>query len=217
MPADQPQLIVDANDDLYCLWCGNDDYNDYSAAGFINGEFYGAISYDNGATWTDYRNLTGTRTPGAGAGACDDEDYMTACPRVVNDSIYVTYIEDKDAGGWPQTEGVLTENPVRCWVFDKSWVGVAERDLENINASLSLYPNPAMHNTELSYGLVHAEEVSVQMYDAAGRLVRVLDRGYRAVGMYSLDIATSDLANGMYFVVLDTPTQKVSRSLVVLH
>ncbi len=220
LPADQPQLIVDANDDLYCLWCGNDDYNDYAADGYINGEIYGAISYDNGGTWTDYRNLTGTRSPGAGPGACDDEDYMTACPKVVNDSIFVTYVEDKDAGAGIQTppEGVLTENPVRCWVFHKSWVGIEEGQTELVQGtSLSLYPNPSVHSTEMSYALVHAGDVSVGLFDAAGRLVRVLDCGYRASGVYTLDINTSELANGTYFVILDTPIDKVSRSLVIIR
>ena len=218
LPADQPQLIVDANDDLYCLWCGNDDYNDYAADGYVNGEFYGAVSHDNGATWTDYTNLTNTRSPGAGPGACDDEDYMTACPKVVNDSIFVTYVEDKDAGAWPQTEGVLTENPVRCWVFHKDLVGIEEHNNNvPVTTSLSLYPNPSMRNSVMNYTIVHAGEVSVGLFDAAGRLIRVLDHGYRVAGVHTLEINTGDLANGTYFVILDTPVEKVSRSLVIMH
>jgi len=218
MPADQSQMIVDANGDLYCLWHGNDDYNDYAADGFINGEFYGAISYDNGATWTDYRNLTGTRSPGAGAGACDDEDYMTACPRIVNDSIFLTYVEDKDAGGWPQTEGALTDNPVRCWVFDKSYVGIDEGQ-QNVPqyTRLSLYPNPSVRSSVLSYELVHGGDVRVGLYDASGRLVDVLERAYRSAGLYTFDINTTEFANGTYFIVLDTPFEKLSRSLVIMH
>ena len=218
LPADQPQLIVDANDDLYCLWHGNDDYNDFSAAGFINGEFYGAISYNNGATWTDYRNLTGTRSPGASAGACDDEDYMTACPVVLNDSIFVTYVEDKDAGAWPQTEGVLTDNPVRSWVFDKSWVGIEENQ-QNIPqyTGLSLYPSPSVRRSVLNYALVQGGSVSISLYDASGRLVDVLDSGYRSVGFYALDINTAEIANGTYFIVLETPAEKMTQSLVIMH
>ena len=218
MPADQPQMIADANGDLYCLWHGNDDYNDYAADGFINGEFYGAISYDNGATWTDYRNLTGTRSPGAGAGACDDEDYMSACPKIVNDSIFLTYIEDKDAGGWPQTEGVLTDNPVRCWVFDKSYVGIEEgQQSVPQRAGLDLYPNPSLRTSVMSYAIVRSGDVRIALYDATGRLVDILDKGYRTAGFYKLDISTADIASGTYFVVLDTPTEKVSRSLVIMH
>ena len=218
MPADQPQLIVDANGDLYCLWHGNDDYNDFSAGGFINGEFYGAISYDNGATWTDYRNLTGTRSPGAAAGACDDEDYMSACPKIVNDSIFLTYVEDKDAGGWPQTEGTMTDNPVRCWVFDKSYVGIEENQ-QNIPqyTGLSLYPNPSVRKSVLNYTLEHAGDVRIGLYDASGRQIEVLERGYQNAGFYTLDINTAEFANGTYFVVLETLAEKVSHSFVIMH
>ena len=218
LPADQPQLIVDANDDLYCLWCGNDDYNDYAADGYINGEIYGAISYDNGGTWTDYTNLTNTRSPGAGPGACDDEDYMTACPKVVNDSIFVTYVEDKDAGGWPQTEGTLTENPVRCWVFHKDIVGIEEYNNNvQVTTVLSLYPNPAANGLAVSYTLARSGSVSLNLFDAAGRLISNLDTGNKVAGTYNVDIDTRELANGTYFVILDTPVEKVSRSLVIMH
>jgi len=218
LPADQPQLIVDANDDLYCLWGGNDDYNDYAADGYINGEIYGAISYDNGGTWTDYRNLTGTRSPGAGPGACDDEDYMTACPKIVNDSIFVTYVEDKDAGSYYQTEGILTENPVRCWVFDKSWVGIEEHNTTiPVRTSLNLYPNPAANGSAVSYTLIRSGSVSLDLFDAAGRLISNLDTGNKVAGTYNIEIDARELANGTYFVVLDTPIDKVSRSLVILH
>jgi hypothetical protein len=218
MPADQPQLIVDPNDDLYCLWHGNDDYNDFAADGYINGELYGAISHDNGATWTGYRNLTNTRSPGAASGACDDEDYMTACPRVVNDSIFLTYIEDKDAGAWPQTEGALTENPVRCWVFPKNYVGIDEYEpAVPERTGLALQPNPCVRVSVLSYALSSAGEVRVGLYDASGRLIEVLEQGYRNSGHYTLDIDVLDLASGMYFVVLDTPAEKLSQSLVIMH
>jgi hypothetical protein len=133
---DQPQLVVDpTNNDLYCLWHGNDDSTDVSAGLRVNGELYGAYSNDNGLTWTDYVNLTNTRTPGAGPGDCFDEDYMTANPFLVNDSLFITYIEDKDAGACGYG-GAVTDNPVHCWVFDKN-TGVTEE-----NALGSEYVNP---------------------------------------------------------------------------
>jgi hypothetical protein len=143
---------------------------------------------------------------------------MTACPRIVNDSIFLTYVEDKDAGGWPQTEGALTDNPVRCWVFDKSYVGIDEGQ-QNVPqyTRLSLYPNPSVRSSVLSYELVHGGDVRVGLYDASGRLVDVLERAYRSAGLYTFDINTTEFANGTYFIVLDTPFEKLSRSLVIMH
>jgi hypothetical protein len=218
LPADQPQLVVDEGDNtLHCLWHGNDDYDDASAGGFINGEFYGSVSYDDGVTWTAYSNLTNTRTPGGAPGACDDEDYMTACPRVVNDSIFLSYVEDKDAGGFPQSEGTLTENPVRCWVFEKP-SGVAENESETPNATtLSLAPNPASHVTVLSYTIATAGHMDITLFDASGRVVDNLENGYRTAGVYNVNIDTDKLANGTYFVVINVPAQRIARTLVVVH
>ncbi|HEC79004.1 MAG TPA: T9SS type A sorting domain-containing protein, partial [candidate division WOR-3 bacterium] len=189
-----------------------------SAAGYFNGEFYGAKSTDGGATWTDYTNLTNTRTPGGANGACDDEDYMTAYPWVVNDSIFVTYVEDKDAGSTPHGEGALTENPVRCWVFPTSMIGVEEQNTELPGATtIAITPNPVGRVGVLSYALARAGEVNLRLYDASGRLVKSLAQGYQGAGSYTVRLSTAGLANGTYFVVLDTPSRRVSESLIIVH
>jgi len=90
LACDDPQLVVGTGNELYCLWGGNDDPTDVSAGGYFNGEIFRSRSADNGTTWGNYVNLTRTRTPGAPAGACDDEDYFTVNPKTVNYSLYIT-------------------------------------------------------------------------------------------------------------------------------
>ncbi len=219
--ADQPQLIVDPNSDtLYCLWHGQDDTTDYSAGGWFNGELYGSYSSDNGLTWADYVNLTNTRTPGAGPGECEDEDYGTVCPRVVNDSIFITYIEDKDAGGWPQGEGGLTENPVRCWVVGKRefMYGVAEHRVEKlVSTGLTLYPNPVSGRLTISYGVACSGDVLMSLFDVMGRVVKSIVNGYRTAGTHKADFRVDGLASGTYFVVLQTAKTQVSKTVMVVH
>jgi hypothetical protein len=226
MPADHPQLVFDtATSYLYCLWHGNDDYNDYSAAGFFNGEFYGAYSTDYGITWSDYLNLTNTRTPGAGAGNCDDEDYMTACPKVVTDSIFITYIEDKDAGAHVHTEGVETENPVRCWVF---WTGLIRTGIEEKAAEylpvigLSIFPNPFRENLCIAYGVgSNAKDIDIHIYDATGREVfaspRTMPYSLHSTLIWEgTDQSGNKLPAGIYFVELNTGDKKISKKVIKL-
>jgi hypothetical protein len=217
MACDHPQLVVDAtNHYLVCLWSGQDDTTDVAGSGYFNNEIYRSYSTDNGATWCDYLNLTNTRTPGGGAGACMDEDYFTAVPTDINGDIFITYIEDKDAGGSPHGEGTYTDNPVRAYLFTSP--GVAESGSGSIKTTtLSFAPNPATRVTTLSYALAQAGNVDVDLYDASGRLVKNLDRGYRATGTYSLNIDTNGLSNGTYFVVLDTPTERYTGTFVIVH
>ena len=221
MPADQPQAAIDPAGNLYCFWHGNDDYNDYAADGFINGEIYVSISANNGATWCDYINLTNTRSPGAGPGACDDEDYFTVAPKTYDfgsgEQIFLTYIEDKDAGAYVHTEGVATDNPVRCWVFPAP-TGIEEHNATvPVTTALNLYPNPAANGSAVSYTLARSGSVSLNLFDAAGRFISNLDTGNKVAGTYNVDIDARELANGTYFVILDTEVEKVTRSLVILH
>ena len=220
MPADQPQALIRPNGHIWCFWHGNDDYNDFAADGFINGEIYGAVSTDNGATWSNYMNLTNTRSPGAAAGNCDDEDYFTVAPKTFDfgsgEQVFLTYIEDKDAGAYVHTEGVETENPVRCWVFPVP--GIEEHNnTVPVTTSLNLYPNPATNGSSVSYALTKSGNMSLSLYDASGRLVTEIEKGSKVAGTYDVDLDVRQLANGTYFVVLDTPVEKVSRSLVIMH
>jgi hypothetical protein len=236
--ADQPQLVVGNGDTLYCLWHGNDDTTDVSAAGYNNGEFYGAYSPDNGLTWSDYVNLTNTRSPGAPAGACMDEDYMTANPFVVDDSLFITYIEDKDAGEAGYGEGVATENPVRCWVFPTSLItGIKENALRLTPDALRLevYPNPFSGKTAIKFQIPSTKsqtnfknqipnskpQTILKIYDATGRLVRQWD--YRTMRLSDCvvwngtDDAGHRLPAGVYFVRLETGGFKQVEKVILLR
>lgn len=224
LPADQPQLISGNNNMLYCLWHGNDDTTDVSAGGYFNGEFYGAYSTDNGITWSDYVNLTNTRSPGAGPGDCFDEDYMTANPFTANDSIYLTYVEDKDAGAAPQGEGTYTENPVRSWVFSRSRITGLEEHHSNEPSGLSLEiaPNPFVKLTNISLSRGQsAESMELKIYDASGRMVRQWDdptiRLSDAVQWNGTDQRSTPLPAGIYFVTLKSGDKASIVKVVKLH
>jgi hypothetical protein len=217
LACDHPQLVVGNGDTLFCVWGGNDDYTDVSAGGYFNGEFYAAYSTNNGATWSNYVNLTNTRSPGASPGACMDEDYFTVHPKVVNDSVYITFVEDKDSGGYPQSEGIMTNNPVRVWVLHKSaLMGVAENKIETPKKlALSIAPNPVRNQTSIAYALPKSGSVSISLYRADGRLVKTIDQGYKNAGFYTTTIGTRELANGAYVGALKIDSRMVSGKLVV--
>jgi hypothetical protein len=180
VPACEAQLAVDTSTGyIYCLWNGSDDYTDTSATGIFNGELYGSYSSNNGLTWTDYVNLTNTRSHGAPAGACMDEDYMTACPITVGDSIFITFIEDKDAGSFLMGEGVATENPVRLWVFHKNLItGIKEHVSNEI-------PKGIIGSTIFSNHLVLPEGRPYKIFDITGRQIHTVNP---APGIYFIEV-----------------------------
>ncbi len=235
---DQPQLVVDpTNNDLYCLWYGNDDSTDVSAGLRVNGELYGAYSNDNGLTWTDYVNLTNTRTLGAGPGDCFDEDYMTANPFLVNDSLFITYIEDKDAGACVYG-GAVTDNPVHCWVFHKN-TGITEENAlepEYANPALELSPNPFSKQMKIKFqalptsgressqgGTNSKSQATMSIYDATGRLVKdfSLPTAYSlvptVVSWDGTDQTGKKLPPGVYFVRLETDNHTEVKKAILLR
>ena len=89
-------------------------YNeDCSDGGYANGDIFLTVSSD-GLAWSPAINLTDSESDGCESGNCFSE-HWSSMAMYSTDSIHIQYIEDKDAGGWPQQEGAATENPVVYW------------------------------------------------------------------------------------------------------
>ncbi|MCK4656072.1 MAG: hypothetical protein KAT85_03550, partial [candidate division Zixibacteria bacterium] len=91
----------------------NGDTNaDCSFANFANGDVLLTASTDGGKTWGEAVNLTNTNSDGCVAGDCESEHWPSMA-KYSTGVVHIRYIEDKDAGGYPLTEGDTTCNPVR--------------------------------------------------------------------------------------------------------
>jgi hypothetical protein len=82
------------------------------------------------------------------------------------------------------------------------------------------YPNPFNPATRIAFGLAAPEHVSLRIYDAAGRLVRVLVEGARPAGHYSelwdgRDSRSAAVASGIYFYRLQAGAFTETRKMVL--
>jgi len=91
----------------YTSW----NLGDCSQGGYANGDIFMNYSTDGGATWTLRGNMTDSHTPDCEPGDCDS-DHWSSLAETVNDNLHLFYVNDKDPGGVPQTEGVVTDNPM---------------------------------------------------------------------------------------------------------
>jgi len=108
----KPNLGINpVNGNLYATWTQFLP-GDISAGGYSNGEICASVSTDNGDTWEPAHNLTRTTTPGCYAGECNS-DHWASLAEIVDGTLHIVYINDKDAGGIPQGEGTWTNNPVK--------------------------------------------------------------------------------------------------------
>ncbi|MBU0520580.1 T9SS type A sorting domain-containing protein [bacterium] len=78
------------------------------------------------------------------------------------------------------------------------------------------YPNPFNPVTTISYQLPNAAQISLKVYDIAGREVAELVNGYQAAGAYEMLFDASGLASGSYIYRLKTTDFSVSRQMVLI-
>jgi hypothetical protein len=83
------------------------------------------------------------------------------------------------------------------------------------------FPNPFNPATTIEFGLERHSHVSLRVYDAAGRLTRVIANNDRPAGHYSevwdgKDGCGRAVSSGVYFYRLDTGSLTRTRKMILL-
>jgi hypothetical protein len=78
-------------------------------------------------------------------------------------------------------------------------------------------PNPVTSSSRLDFAMEEAGPVSIVVYDVAGRRVATLLDGQRPKGWNTIDLDSSQMASGVYFLKMQTSMKAVSRKFVVTH
>ena len=64
------------------------------------------------------------------------------------------------------------------------------------------YPNPFNPTTVISYKLSVAGDISLNVYDANGRLIKILESGFKSAGNYTTNFSAEGLSSGVYYYSL---------------
>lgn len=78
-------------------------------------------------------------------------------------------------------------------------------------------PNPFNPTTLLRYDLDHAGPVRLELYDLAGRCIRLLESGVRPAGSHELNLDGTGLASGLYLLRLETGHGQALRRITLLQ
>ena len=94
---------------------------------------------------------------------------------------------------------------------------VAREDGADAVFALRVAPNPVVGSARVSFETPAAGSVSLQVFDATGRLVRTLVDGERAAGPHTVAVDAEGLASGTYLYRLATDAGVATTVLTVIR
>ncbi|MHB8261736.1 MAG: S8 family serine peptidase [Bacteroidia bacterium] len=101
------------------------------------------------------------------------------------------------------------------YTYDKTLADINE--LNNSNSLLmAVYPNPANNSSMITVSLTRTQQVSLELYDAQGSLVRTITKGQLTEGKNQYQVSLSDIADGVYFYRLITEDGICEKKLIVI-
>lgn len=100
------------------------------------------------------------------------------------------------------------------WVRVSELVGVNESANKQFRVSQNM-PNPASNNTVIKYELNENANVTLRVFDIAGKEVMHINEGAKSAGIYSIELNTASLQNGLYFYTFEAGNEKVTRKMTI--
>jgi energy-converting hydrogenase Eha subunit C len=109
---------------------------------------------------------------------------------------------------------VLTENG--CTDTSICYTFVSAEVLENtVENGMSIFPNPANTALTISFELLNNENSVIELISVKGQIVYSQTVENSALGNYNLEIKTDDLANGIYFIVIQNGSKQLNSKIII--
>lgn len=192
-------------------WC-------YGYRHSVYGDHYYTKITTDGTNWTVLYDLSAPPVPDTGW------NYFTT-PVQIDLSSYAgqtVKIAWHAFDGYPQNIGIWYQ-----WLIDDIEVGypvgIAEQEQTRPNVITTLRapkPNPVTNGlANISFAIAEPTKVSLKIYDASGRLIKILINEFMNSGVYNFiwngkDDNNHNVAEGIYFYTLQTDKQNFTKKLV---
>jgi hypothetical protein len=98
--------------------------------------------------------------------------------------------------------------------YDFDWVDAVEEVNENVTLG-KIYPNPATDIANLSLSLDNAEYVKIDLVNSLGQTVKTVSDGQLGSGRHLIEMNTTDLNKGVYFVRVAVNNNVVTERFIV--
>jgi hypothetical protein len=166
-----------------------------------NGPHVGGIySTDGGSSWHICNPLS---TPNPGTVAWADWNTTETAHRIVDGYAYTSWVHEIELNTYFEREEI-TPFPG----------GIQEINTDIFSFRFDVTPNITNERCQATFCVPKAGAIALRLFDATGRLVKTVHDGILEQGQQQYDISTSHMANGTYFLVLETEAGCDTRKLV---
>ncbi len=203
----------DQNNNLFIVWEQFDSVNvEPGPPELLRADIWWTHSSDNGQSWAEGEKIT------------DGGAVSHRFPFIldnITDTVMVWYMIDQIAGFFIQGEGPATNNPIVVQKWENPYgAGVKEERQERLKIEACAVPNPFSRTTRISYAVPHSGDVSLVVYDIAGRPVRSLVSGRSEPGRFTVvwdrrSDTGKKMAAGVYLYKLVLGTKRVTGKLIL--
>jgi hypothetical protein len=99
---------------------------------------------------------------------------------------------------------------------------VAENDNAQKSVAFQVYPIPMIKNLRIAYGVIKPQEIKLIIYDALGRIVKILKKGRENTGVYSVvwdgrDMNGRRVSSGVYFCRFESRETAATKKFILLR
>ena len=127
------------------------------------------------------------------------------------DSFQLTYVQ-----GQPEN-GFIAFDDLRAVTYGKA-TNIEEgiSDLPNTLQLDQNYPNPFNPSTNISFALPVQTSVNLTVYDMLGKKVSTLYSGNLSAGYHTMQFKANNLASGVYIYRLETPSEVITKKMLLV-
>lgn len=88
-------------------------------------------------------------------------------------------------------------------------------NLDELNSSFQLFPNPASEHVNISFTLTEAKRLTVSMLNIVGQTIYKREKENYPEGEHAVTLNTKGIAAGMYFIKIDDGISNFKKPLVI--
>jgi len=115
-------------------------------------------------------------------------------------------------------DSLLFASGSEIWKYSTTSTGIAQTAKEvSPGISLTCYPNPANKNLTVDVTLARPTHVLLNLLDASGQRVRLIETGDRSKGSFQYQLNTDNLIPGIYYLLLKTHDDQQTMKVIVKH